>query len=318
MRRLKIDLNKRGHQWLALLFLAFIWGTSFILMKKGLQSYSNQQVAAFRVFFSFIFILPFTLKNLGKISKQNLFSLIVVGLVGIALPALLFTTAQTKIPSSLAGMLNSFTPLSTLLVGVILYKSNVRIVNLLGIIVGLAGAIGLIMNNSVLSVENVNMNAFLVILATMCYGINVNEVKYKLQDLNGIEITALAFLFIGPLSGIYLLFSDFSKAQATPEYIQNLMYIAVLALFSSVLAVIIFNNLIKYTTGIFAASVTYIIPVFAIFWGLFDGENVSIIQIGWISIILLGVYLVNHTPRKKEYKTNEMSIQKSSFFRKRK
>jgi len=113
------------------------------------------------------------------------------------------------------------------------------------------------------------------------------------MQLTSLEITSLAFLFTGPIAGVYLLFTDFTPASQTPDYLLNLAYIAILALFSSVIAVLIFNHLIKYTTTLFAASVTYIIPVFAIMWGILDGENIRLIQFFWMAIILFGVYLVN-------------------------
>lgn len=295
-----VNLNSRVVQWLTLFVLAFIWGTSFILMKKGLLSYSNQQVAAFRVFFSFIFILPYSLKHRRKLNHSNVFSILIVGVIGIAIPAILFTKAQTRIESATAGILNSFTPLSTLLIGVLFYKARIRLIHLIGICIGFTGAFGLIIQSPDDLIGSLNYYAFFVLLATMCYGINVNEVKNNLSQLKGIEITSLAFLLIGPLAGLYLLFSDFSEAVKTQDYLTNLLYIAILALFSSVIAIVIFNTLIKYTTGIFAASVTYIIPIFAVFWGILDGENIQVMDFVWILIILTGVYLVNKKRKHKK------------------
>jgi len=276
-----------------MLFLSLIWGSSFILMKKGLESYSFTQVAAFRLFFSFLFMLPLSIKNYRIITRENIDSLLVVGLVGFAIPAFLFTKAQTQINSSLAGMLNSLTPLFTLIIGLIFYKSKVKGMNVLGIIIGLIGALGLIWNRDIKILEGINLYAVFIVIATICYGINVNVLKYKLSNLTPVEITSVSFLFVGPIGGIYLLFTDFSGVTQTDHYILNLIYIAILALFSSVIAIIIFNALIRYTTAIFAASVTYIIPLFAILWGLFDGEQITLFQLMWMIVILIGVYLVN-------------------------
>ncbi|MCK5462633.1 MAG: DMT family transporter, partial [Bacteroidales bacterium] len=135
--------------------------------------------------------------------------------------------------------------------------------------------------------------ALFIVAATICYGININEVKFKLAQLSSLQITSLAFLFTGPIAGVYLLLTDLSPASQTPDYMLNLIYIALLALFSSVIAVLIFNHLIKYTTPLFAASVTYIIPLFAIMWGMIDGESIRLVQLLWIALILMGVYLVN-------------------------
>jgi drug/metabolite transporter (DMT)-like permease len=166
-------------------------------------------------------------------------------------------------------------------------------INILGILLGLVGAIGLIYRGSGDLMGHANWYALYAILATLCYGISVNEIKHKLEDLDGLTIACLGFFFVGPWAGLSLLFTDFSYALSTPDYLQNLGYIAILALFSSATALAIFNILIKYTTAIFAASVTYIIPIFAIFWGIFDGEKITLDQFLWVAIILIGIYLVN-------------------------
>ncbi len=293
MRQQKIQLENKAWQWAVLLFLSLIWGTSFILMKRGLESYSHTQVAAFRIFFSFVFMLPVTIKNIRVISRDNVQSLVIVGIIGFAIPAFLFTKAQTRIDSSLAGMLNSLTPLFTLVVGLMAYRSSARWMNVVGLILGLMGAIGLMWNGDLNILKGLNVFALFIVAATICYGINVNEIKFRLMKLSSLEITSLAFLFTGPVAGIYLLFTDFTTVSQTPNYLLNLVYIAILALFSSVIAVLIFNHLIKYTTPLFATSVTYIIPLFAILWGIIDGESIRLIQFFWIAVILLGVYLVN-------------------------
>lgn len=293
MRIQKIELENKSWQWVILLLLSLIWGTSFILMKRGLESYSNSQVAAFRIFFSFVFMLPITLRNIKAINRGNVMSLIIVGFIGFAIPAFLFTKAQTRIDSSLAGMLNSLTPLFTLIVGILFYRSHARWVNIAGLIMGLIGAVGLMWNGDINVFKGINAFALFIVAATICYGINVNEIKFKLVNLSSLEITSLSFLFTGPIAGIFLLFTDFTPVRETPDYLLNLAYVAILALFSSVIAVLVFNHLIKYTTTLFATSVTYIIPLFAIMWGIIDGESIRLIQVIWISIILLGVYLVN-------------------------
>jgi len=296
----KIDLKNNIWQWLTLIFLSFIWGSSFILMKKGLRSYSHDQVAAFRIFISFIAFIPFGIKYRKKVSKENIKSLLIIGFVGSVFPAFLFTKAQTRIDSSLAGVLNSITPLFTLIIGLIFYQSKVRLINAIGVLLGLIGAVGLILYSASGNtlVGNANYYGLFVILATICYGVNVNQVKYKIKGLNGLELTSLAFMFVGPFAGIYLLFTDFSFALSTDDYILNLFYISILAIVGTVLALIIFNTLIQNTSALFGASVTYLIPIFAIMWGIFDDEKLSLVQSLWIALILTGVYLVNQ--RKKQ------------------
>lgn len=285
--------KNKGFQWVVLILLAFVWGTSFILMKKGLDSFHNYHVAAFRVFFSCLLLLPFSIRNVRLINSRNIKSLLISGFLGTAIPAVLFTTAQTRISSSLAGILNSLTPFFTLLVGLILYKVKFRWFSFLGVLVGLVGAAGLVIRDGSDIFHNINIYAVLVVLATLFYGININEIKSKLGHMSGLEITSLAMLLIGPVAAIYLAVSDYSYITFNRDILLSLFFVFLLALFSSVLALIVFNSLIPHTSAVFASSVTYIIPVFAIFWGIFDGETLTPWQLIWTFLILLGVYLVN-------------------------
>lgn len=289
----QIDLTKKSWQLATLLFISLLWGSSFILMKKGLQSYNNIQVASFRILFAHLILLPISIKNLKKVTRQNIASILIVGFIGTAIPAVLFTTAQVHISSALAGMLNSLTPFFTLVIGLVIYRSKFKGLNILGVIVGFIGALGLMGIQTSQVFKGFNIYAVPVVIATMCYGINVNEIKTKLHHLSSFEITSLAFFFIGPVSLVFLLFSDFSGVIGSEGYILNLFFIFLLSLFGSVIALLIFNLLIKYTTSVFASSVTYIIPIFAIFWGILDKEVITIQQLLFIGVILFGVHLVN-------------------------
>jgi len=283
----------RSWQWAVLLILSIIWGSSFILMKRGLESYNQYQVAAFRIFLSFVFLLPLIAKRLKKLNRNNLRSILIVGFIGNFFPAFLFTTAQTQINSSLAGILNSCTPLFTLVVGMVFYHNRFLVVNVVGLGLGFIGATGIV------SIGGITLNggkpwyALFIVIATLFYAISLNEIRNRLYNMDGVTISALAFLFIGPVAGIFLLFSDFSPALATPDFLANFGYIALLAFFGSFIATILFNELVRKTTAIFGSSVTYLIPVFAIAWGMFDGESFTFNQGLWAAVILAGIYLVN-------------------------
>ncbi len=261
-------------------------------MKRGLDAFTNNQVAAFRIFISYLAFLPFAIKHINKLKKENIISLLIVGFIGNAIPAMLFTKAQTRIDSSLAGMLNSLTPMFTLFVGLLFYKSRILLINIAGILLGLIGAIGLV-NNGQNILTGDNSYAIFIVVATIFYGISVNEIKFKLPSMSGIAIASLSFFFIGPFAGIYLLFTDYSSAINSGLFLPSLGYISILAIFGSFFAVMLFNTLIKYTSAIFGASVTYIIPLIAIMWGVVDGEPFTINHLLWITVILVGIYLVN-------------------------
>jgi drug/metabolite transporter (DMT)-like permease len=288
--------------WLALLFLGFTWGGSFILMKHGLYSFSYGQVAAIRMFSAFLVLLPFSIRNIKKLNKNNILGILIVAFIGNCIPAFLFTIAQTKINSSLAGMLNASTPVFTLLFGLILFQTKTYRSQVVGVVVGLAGAIGLVLSNSTATQIQVNAFALFVVLATMMYGFNMNYVQSKLKSLNGFEIATLSFMFIGPVTGIYLAFTDLTSPLTTPDFTKNLLFVLLLGVFGSAIAVIIVNVLIQKAGSMFASSVTYIIPVFAVFWGIVDGEIITLNQILAILLVLTGVYLINKKKKENEIK----------------
>ena len=288
------DLNKKSIQWLTLFFLAFIWGSSFILMKRGLDVYSHNEVAALRISLAFIVMLPFAIKHFKKVDKVYWKYIFIVGLLGNFIPAFLFTKAQTEISSALTGMLNSLVPVFSLLIALFVFKAKIQKIQSLGVFIGLIGATGLIISNG-LNFESSNISYTLyIIVATICYAISVNVIKNYLKEINSIAITALAFFMVGPWAIIYLFTTDFVSTTLTnPNALLSLNYIAILAVFGTALAVIVFNMLIKKTTTIFATSVTYLIPVIAILWGIFDNEAINFYHILSIAIIFTGVYFIN-------------------------
>jgi len=285
--------KKPWFQFLALLILAFIWGSSFILMKTGLKSFSSEQVAGIRILLASLVLFPFSIKNLKFLKKEDVKSLLIVGFLGSFIPAFLFTKAQTQIDSSLAGMLNSLSPVFTLIIGMLLYKTNFKSLQALGIVIGLIGALGLIVSGDGLSIGNVNAYTLLIVLATIFYAINANEIKSQLSHLTGIQVTSLAFLFTLPASIIYLLTTNFKPVFTNPSWTIHLLSIAALGIIGTALAALLLNIIIRNTSAIYAQSVTYIIPIFAISWGLMDGEMISALHIVSMCFILLGVYLTN-------------------------
>jgi drug/metabolite transporter (DMT)-like permease len=289
-----LDLNKKSWQWIVLFFLAFIWGSSFILMKRGLEVYSDTEVAALRISIAFICLLPFAIKHFKSVKLKYWKYLIMVGLFGNSIPAFLFTKAQTQLSSSLSGMLNSLVPLFTLVLGLILFKTKFKANRFIGAFIGLIGAIGLITSNGI-NIEDSNLvYSFYVVAATVCYAISVNVINKYLKEVNSLVITALSFVFVGPIILAYLFTTDFiSKTMTHSSSGIALFYTALLAIFGTAISVILFNMLIKKTSEIFATSVTYLIPIIAIFWGLIDGEIINRIQVFSIIIILIGIYFIN-------------------------
>jgi len=289
-------MNTNYWHYLFLVSLAFIWGSSFILIKKSLVFFNSHEIALLRIVIAWITLLPFTIKEIPKMRRPIIGPIIIVGIIGNLIPAFLFAKAQTKIDSSLAGMLNSLVPIFTLIIGYIFFKTNAKKHQLIGIIIGLIGA-GMLLFNNINS--EISDFSFLIILATICYAINLNTIKSKLSDISSINIAGFAFFIIGPISFFLLFFTDFFvKLNHVNNAYFGLLYVSILSIFGTSLAIIIFNYLIKKTSALFTSSVTYLIPVVAIFWGIGDGEEISQHQVFSMFIILAGIYLIKEKEKK--------------------
>lgn len=276
-----------------LIVLAIIWGSSFILMKRGLHSFSGMQVGSLRMFLSFLLLLPLTIKFFSQVDKKKYGLLFLVGLTGNGLPALLFAIAQTKINSSTAGVLNSLTPIFTMLFGFFFLKQIFETKKIFGVFLGLAGAIVLVLIRSNGDFESNYAYGLLIVLATICYGISVNLVKTYLHDMKSLAISGFALVGIGPPLAIYLFFyTDFiARVQTQPEALTSLGFIFLLSLFGTAISLVLYNQLVKVTDALYASLVTYLIPIVALAWGLLDYEWISWVHLLGISLILLGIYL---------------------------
>ncbi len=281
--------------WAMLFTLVLIWGSSFILIKRGLEVYSSLEVGALRIFISFILLLPFALKRLHKVPQKKIIIIAIIGLIGTGLPAFLFAKAQTHIASSLAGILNSLTPLFTLVLGLIFFSQKTRYLNVTGVFLGLIGAVGLIYSTSNGSFEFHFSFAIYAIIATMLYAIQSNMIKYYLNDVPSITIASLGFFFIGiPTTLMLFFFTNFPHLIVNhPKGFSAFLYIALLGFLASAIAIIIYNKLVQMTNAVFATSVTYFVPVVALIWGIADGERFSLAAFLFAGVILLGVLLVN-------------------------
>lgn len=289
-------MSQKFLSWIILFLLVLTWGSSFILIKRGLEYFTAIEVGALRVVLTFLSLLPFSLAKLFKINIIDFLWLSVSGIIGSLLPAFLFALAQTGIDSSTAGLLNALTPLFTLVIGFLLFGIKSKLINVLGVFVGLAGAVGLV------AVSGGNQFSFnlkyaaMIMLATIFYAINVNLIKSKLKHINALTITSITFFVAGLIATFILFaFTDLSTQLVTNESAwKGLIYIGILAVVGTALAMIGFNTLIKLTTPIFASSVTYLIPIVAMIWGIADGEYFSIQHFIWVALIIGGVVLVNH------------------------
>jgi drug/metabolite transporter (DMT)-like permease len=298
---------KTYKSWFLLILLACIWGSSFILMKLGMFTsegkaiFSDTQVAALRMLIAALALLPFAIKALYKLkSGRNLLLLTLVGFAGNFFPAFLFTYAETGLSSGYAGMLNSFVPIFALIIGFVVFKNKLTTLQVSGIAIGTVGIILLTLSGADLSLSGSWTHVGAILIATLCYAISVNTIKYTLQHLSGLEITALSFMLTIVPSIIINLYSGTLETIQTNEYAyQGLGFIIILSVVGTAFAVVLFNVLISNSSVLFASSVTYLIPVVAVIIGLSFNEHINIYQIGSMAVVLTGVFVANVLGRKK-------------------
>lgn len=279
--------------WLVLFGLAIAWGTSYILIKKGLVAFSPIQVACLRIGITTLTFIPFLLFRIRKVEWSKWKQLFIVGFLGSLLPAFLFASAQTKISSSLSGVLSSLTPLFTLLLGIMFFKVQSTWTKVTGVLLGLIGATWLLIVDQ--GFENLEGMTYgiLVIGACFCYAISSNVVKAYLQNLPTLTISAVSYIMVGIPAMCYLFTTNFIETMNThPLAWNSLGFIAILAISSTVVGSLFFFKLIKDTNVVFASTVSYLIPMVAIIWGILDGESITSFHFIGMLLILAGVYIV--------------------------
>lgn len=282
-------------KWTFLIILSLIWGSSFILMKKALIGLTPMQLGALRILISGVMILLVGCPTLKRISRSAWKWIVVSGLLGTFIPAFLFALAITEIDSSIASILNSLTPLNTFLIGLAIFKIVSTKRQIIGVLIGFIGTVLLIGAGAQLNPNQNYLFAGLILIATIMYGANVNIIKRYLQHVDALAIAAGNFIVVMLPALIVLISTGFFKNDvlSQPTVYSSLIYVVVLALFGTAISKVMFNKLVQISTPVFASSVTYLIPVVALFWGVLDGEGFSAMQGFAAILIFLGVYLAN-------------------------
>lgn len=278
-------------KWLLLTVLALIWGSSFILIKRGLVGLSPMQLGSLRIIFSALFLLLIGFRSITQIKQNQWKYIALTSLFGTFIPAFLFAIAQTQISSSVSSILNSLTPLNTLIIGAIGFGLTFKRTQVFGVIIGLIGTLLLIVNGALNHPNQNYWYTILILIASVCYATNVNLLKKYLSDVKPLSITTGNFLVMIVPAFIVLFSTDFLSSVHEVEVKNSMLYVMVLGIVGTGIANIIFFKLIQMSSPVFATSVTYLIPVVAFFWGLLDAEMLTPIQFIGAFIVLAGVYL---------------------------
>jgi drug/metabolite transporter (DMT)-like permease len=281
-----------------LIVLSIIWGSSFILMKKGLLAYSASQVASLRILIAGSIFLPYIIKQFKTIPWHKFKFIFWFAVLEIGLPPYLYTFAQEHVDSSTAGILNSLVPLFTLFSGIILFKMRFNWLTAFGVFVGLLGAFIITFiksgSSSVSILDFSNHWGLLIVIATLFYGIASNILKENLGDVSSMMITSLSFVTVAIPAGIYLFTTDFIYIPLSQaQNLHSLLAITILSVFGSALAMFLFNILVKLSNALFASFVTYLIPFVSLFWGWLDSENISLFHFSSLIVIFIGIYIAN-------------------------
>lgn len=288
-------MNPNNIKWLYLIVLSVIWGSSFILIKKALIGLSPIHLGALRVVFTGLFLFIVGYKNIKTVKIKQWKWLAISGFLGSFFPAYLFAFAETEIDSSVTSILNSLVPLNTIILGILVFKIKSSRWQILGVVIGLLGSVMLIVSGAVINTDQNYFYAIFIIMATVMYAANVNIIKRYLQDVAALTIAVGNFSVIIIPAIIVLLCSGFftNEVFLSPDFSASIGYLLVLSLFGTAIAKVLFNKLVQIATPVFASSVTYLMPVIAVFWGVLDGESFSFLQVIASIVILLGVYLAN-------------------------
>lgn len=278
-------------KWIFLIVLSLIWGSSFILIKKGLVGLSPYQLGSLRIIFAATFLLIIGFKSLTKIKQHQWKFIALTAFMGTFFPAYLFSIAQQHIDSSINAILNSLTPLGTLIIGATIFGLTFQRRQFFGVIIGLCGSALLILNGAANHPGQNYWFAILSIIAAMCYAVNVNLIKKYLSDLSPLSITTGNFAVLLVPALVILSCTNFFEVVNLPEVKTSMLFVGILAIMGTCVANILYFELIQISSPIFASSVTYMLPVVAFFWGMLDGEMLSPFQFLGALIVLAGVYL---------------------------
>lgn len=283
-------MNADREKWVLLILLSLIWGSSFILIKKSLDHFSPYQVGALRVLIAGIILMPIAISKYKLFPKRHLKWLILAAFTGNFIPMFLFPIAEMEISSSIAGIINSMMPIFVIIVGTLFWKFETTKRQMTGIFISFTGVCMLAFGGG----DDAKFKIFPILLllsATLCYAISTTTVKSKLMEVSSTVLSAFVFSFILFLPSLVALVSTgfVSNFTFSKENIIGLMFVSLLSVFGTGLAMMMNYRLLKVSTPLFASTVTLLMPIVAIIWGILDGEKLTILQFVGASVIIAGL-----------------------------
>ncbi len=294
-------MNADREKWILLIVLTVIWGSSFILIKKSLEHFSPYQVGALRVLIAGIILMPIAISKYKLFPKKHLKWLILAAFTGNFIPMFLFPIAETEVSSSIAGIINSMMPIFVIIVGALVWKFETTKQQITGTLISFTGVCLLAFGGG--DGEGGTFKLFpilLLLLATLCYAMSTTTVKSKLMEVSSTVLSAFVFSFVLFFpSVIALTFTGFfSTFSFTEDNMLGLMFVSLLSVFGTGLAMMMNYRLLKVSTPLFASTVTLLMPIVAIAWGFLDGDRLSLMQFAGAAIIIAGLIFLRSKPKK--------------------
>ncbi len=291
-------MNEYNRKWIYLIILSLVWGSSFILIKRSLLGFNALQLGSLRIVLASTFLFVVGYRSLRILTLKDWKWIFMAGLLSSFFPPFLFAWAQTELDSGVTSIFNSVVPLFTTIVGIVLFKALITRRQIAGVLVGLFGTLALILTGMEFDPNQKYWYAVFILLSALGYALNINIIKKHLGHLSPLAVTTGSFAVAFVPAIVIVFYSGFFNEIGSNVQMQNsFWYLLALALLGTAVANIYFNKLIHLSSPVFAASVTYIIPIVAVLWGVWDGETINLYQLIGGAIILFGVYLVNRKKR---------------------
>ncbi|WP_294301139.1 DMT family transporter [uncultured Chryseobacterium sp.] len=291
-------MNADKEKWILLVVLSLIWGSSFILIKKSLAHFSPYQVGALRVLIAGLILMPVAISKYKLFPKKHLKWLILAAFTGNFIPMFLFPIAETKVSSSIAGIINSMMPIFVIIVGAIVWKFETTKRQMTGTFISFSGVCLLAFGGSGDEGEFKLIPILLLLTATLCYAVSTTTVKSKLMEVSSTVLSAFVFSFVLFLPSLIALIGTgfFSTLSLDENHLTGLMFVSLLSVFGTGLAMMMNYRLLKVSSPLFASTVTLLMPIVAIIWGVLDGEKLSVIQFFGAGIIIAGLIFLRAKP----------------------
>ncbi|MGG7439829.1 DMT family transporter [Chryseobacterium arthrosphaerae] len=292
-------MNADKEKWILLVILSIIWGSSFILIKKSLEHFNPFQVGSLRVLIAGIILLPVAISNYKLFPKKHLKWLILAAFTGNFIPMFLFPIAETEVSSSIAGIINSMMPIFVIIVGALVWKFETTKKQIIGTFISFTGVCILAFGGGD-SGEFKLIPILLLLLATLCYALSTTTVKSKLMEVSSTVLSAFVFSFVLFFPSVIALTSTgfFSEFNFSKDNMLGLLFVSLLSIFGTGLAMMMNYRLLKVSPPLFASTVTLVMPIVAIIWGIIDGEKLTYLQFIGAGIIIGGLIFLRANPKK--------------------